>query len=312
MGGDFSLKDFRIRHGSSTEAIRYGKSLMFFHMLRMKLGNKMFIDGLKKFYRNNLSKIASFDDLKISFEKVSQQNLDKEFDQWISRTGAPEIRIKNVTVTQEKGVYILNGNIEQIQTGEAYVLDIRVAVSMEGKEYAYQSLLRMNKKIIEFTLRLPSRPLRIDIDPEYDVFRRLNRNEIPPAISRALGTKKMLVLIPFSADEPLKEKYLMLANNLKESGPDVVDIKFDHEIKEIPTEYAVAVLGWENRFLNDVAKTLSLYKVNFDSSGIKIDNKSMTKRKFLHLTLFIPNKDGKTFMVDRGKLSQVDNLWVGV
>lgn len=370
MGRDFSLKDFRIRHSSSTEAIGYGKSLMFFHMLRMKLGNKMFIDGLKKFYRDNLFKIASFDDLKISFEKVSQQNLDKEFDQWISRTGAPEIRIKNVTVTQEKDVYILNGNIEQIQTGEAYVLDIPVAVSMEGKEYAYQSLLRMNKKIIEFTLRLPSRPLRIDIDPEYDVFRRLNRNEVPPAISQALGAKKMLVLIPFSADETLKEKYLMLANNLKESGPDVVDIKFDHEVKEIPTEYAVAVLGWENRFLNDVVNTLSLYKVNFDSSGIKIDNKFITKkgnsfifasrniknpdiplilvasdnyraldgisRKLPHyhkysylvfegdepvnilkgrwpvfnspMTLFIPNKDGKTFMVDRGKLSQREPL----
>jgi len=34
---DFPLTEFRTRHSSASEAVGYGKSMMFFHMLRLKL-----------------------------------------------------------------------------------------------------------------------------------------------------------------------------------------------------------------------------------------------------------------------------------
>jgi hypothetical protein len=52
-GRDFPLAQFRSRHSSSSEAVGYGKSLMFFHMLRLQLGDEAFVQGLQDFYRDN-------------------------------------------------------------------------------------------------------------------------------------------------------------------------------------------------------------------------------------------------------------------
>jgi aminopeptidase N len=49
---DFPLARFRSRHSNATEAIGYGKALMFFHMLRMELGDVAFVDGLRRFYHD--------------------------------------------------------------------------------------------------------------------------------------------------------------------------------------------------------------------------------------------------------------------
>ncbi len=38
--------------------------------------------------------------------------------------------------------------------------------------------------------QLPGRPLRVDVDPEFDLFRRLDRTETPPALSQAFGAEQ--------------------------------------------------------------------------------------------------------------------------
>ncbi|MBE0617618.1 MAG: peptidase M28, partial [Proteobacteria bacterium] len=44
-GRDFPLREFRARHSSATEAVGYGKGLMFYHMLRRRLGDEAFVQG---------------------------------------------------------------------------------------------------------------------------------------------------------------------------------------------------------------------------------------------------------------------------
>ena len=46
-GRDFPLTQFRTRHSPSSEAIGYGKALMFFHMLRLELGDDVFKQGIQ-------------------------------------------------------------------------------------------------------------------------------------------------------------------------------------------------------------------------------------------------------------------------
>jgi hypothetical protein len=128
----------------------------------------------------------------------------------------------------------------------------------------------MDGKQVELRLHLPSRPLRIDVDPEFDVFRRLDRQEIPPAISQALGAKKMLILLPSSADKRVLQGYRDLSAALGMSGPDKVEVRLDNQMKELPVLSAVAVLGWENRFLKEVMSALSDYDVTIDSKGLRM------------------------------------------
>ena len=47
---DFPLTKFINRYNAPSEAIGYGKALMFFHMLRMKLGDEIFKKSFNHFY----------------------------------------------------------------------------------------------------------------------------------------------------------------------------------------------------------------------------------------------------------------------
>ncbi|MDH5258756.1 MAG: M1 family aminopeptidase, partial [Gammaproteobacteria bacterium] len=97
-GGDFPLKDFVSRHNAVTEAVGYGKTLMMFHMLRLKLGDETFARGLQDLYLNYRYKMAGYADIENIFSAVSKQNLKPFFDMWINRTGAPDLQLKNVAV----------------------------------------------------------------------------------------------------------------------------------------------------------------------------------------------------------------------
>lgn len=268
---DFPLTGFRSRHSSSSEAVGYGKSLMLFHMLRRELGDATFAKGLQDFYREQKFKIASFDDLQKSFERVSGKNLGKEFDQWLTRTGAPKLKLVKADAQAKGNEYLLSIRVEQTQKGDVYRLHIPLAVTMEGQDRAYQTVVRMDRKQLDITLSLPSRPLRIDVDPEFDIFRRLDIDEIPPAITQALGAKSILVILPSSAPAPLLEAYRDIAKALAGSGPDTSEVKLDKEIKNLPSDRAIAILGWENRFADKAITSLSRYGVIRHQKGIRIE-----------------------------------------
>ncbi len=262
-GKDFPLSEFRMRYSAPTESIGYGKSLLFFHMLRQKLGDKHFTAGLQDFYLKNRFKFASFNDIKKSFEDASKKNLSIDFKEWITQAGAPEIRLSDVKVTTDKEAYVITGYIEQVQKGEAYHLQIPVAVTMENTERAFQTVLNMDKKKMKFSISAPSRPLRIDIDPEFDIFRRLDRAETPPAISQVLGAKELLIILPSSAPHSLLQAYREFAATL---NADETKIMLDKEIKKLPSDQAVVILGWENIFLKEIASLLSKYDVSINQT----------------------------------------------
>jgi hypothetical protein len=273
---DFPLTEFRSRHSASSEAIGYGKSLMFFHMLRRELGDKTFTAGLQDFYRKNKYRSASFDDIRESFERVSEKKLQSEFDQWVRRKGAPKIKLVSTKVEKDEGGYGLSIGIEQVQAEDAYLMQIPVAVTMEGEERAWQTIVELDKKRLEMQYHLPSRPVRVDLDPEFDLFRRLDIGEIPPAISQALGAKKMLVILPSSAENAMLHAYQEFSEGLAKSGPDEVEVMLDTDIKKLPSDRAVTILGWENRFLDSMVAALSGYDLAIARSSLRIGKTALT------------------------------------
>jgi hypothetical protein len=270
-GKDFPLALFRSRHSSSSEAIGYGKGLMFFHMLRLELGDVAFKRGIQGFYKNYAFRVASFDELRTSCETASGKDLAQQFEQWVKRTGAPSLAVSEATALVVQDGFILSAWLEQTQPGEAYSLRIPVAITLGGKENAFQAVVEMSEKKQELKLRVPGRPLRLDVDPEFDLFRRLELSEMPPAVSQALGAKKMLVLLPSSAPQELLQAYRELAASLGRSGPDEIEVRLDTEVAAIPPDCAVALLGWENLFLNDLRAALSGYDLLVSPQAVRIN-----------------------------------------
>lgn len=251
---DFPLTAFRGRHSSVTEAVGYGKALMLFHMLRQQLGDTAFIEGLRQLYRRHQLQAANFDDVARSFTPFSQQPLDSFFEQWVQGTGAPSLRVHDARATPQGDGFRLTARVEQVQPGPAYRLQIPIAIHMEGVEYAHQVQIAMDGKEYPLALQLPARPGRLDIDPEFDVFRRLDRHERPPAISQVLGAERVLMVLPAAAPRALREGYRALAQSWQ-SGR--LEIRSDDDLTALPSDRAIWLFGWENRFRRWFATALA-------------------------------------------------------
>jgi len=255
-GRDFPLAEFTSRHGSSSEAIGYGKSQMFFHMLRHKLGDEAFVLGLHRLYRQYQFKQAGFDDLQQVFQTVSDDDLSSFFRQWIQHSGAPALQLADVTVVKDKVGWRLSGTLKQIQGGDAYQLTVPVAVTLEAQEGAFQTNLVLNNKQQLFSLKLADKPMRLDIDPEFDLFRRVSRAEIPPALSQAFGAERVLIVLPSKALAETQAAYEALVKSWGNSQFGNLEAVYDDALDALPEDRTVWLLGGQNLFADKVVATL--------------------------------------------------------
>jgi hypothetical protein len=262
---DKPLSQFRSRHSSASEAIGYGKALMLFHMLRLELGDDAFVAGLKKFYADNRWRRAGWTDLRAAFEAVSGTKLSWFFAQWVERTGAPTLELKNLSVESAGDKWVVKGTVEQVQEGAPYRLGVRVALTLEGEEEAVDYLVPLggDTTATDFEFSAKSRPLRLDLDPAFDIFRTLHPAETPPALSGAFGAAGQLIVLPSQASPELLEGYRGLANMWSKNGEAEVTVVTDDEISELPRDKGIWVLGWENFFFTEATKPLALYPAKF-------------------------------------------------
>lgn len=267
---DFPLREFRGRHSSVTEAVGYGKTLMFFHMLRREIGDERFIAGLRLFYRRHRFRTASFDDLASSFTEAAGEPLEPFFDQWVQQRGAPSLRVRDVRSTRAGDEYVLTGAIEQAQPGPPYRVRVPVAVRLDGVEAAYQDDIRVDAKWHPFELRLSAPPTRLDVDPEFDVFRRLDRNEIPPAISQALGDDRVLFVLPGAASSAVQRGYEDLVRSWFRDRAHAPAIVRDADMTELPADRTVWLFGWENRFRPELARALAGYEFSASADTVRL------------------------------------------
>ena len=267
---DFPLTEFRMRHSSATEAVGYGKTMMFFHMLRMQLGDKAFVHALQKLYSDYKFRRTSFSDLQDAFVSIAGKEVKRPFTQWTQRVGAPALRVSQPRTTVDGKEYILTAVVDQVQPGPAYVLKLPVAVHLQGQEQAVQTIVSMYRKRLELELRVPEKPLRLDIDPEFDIFRRLDRNEIPPALTRSFGADKVLILLPTAGSDPVRQGFRQLAESWAQSQSEEIEIRWDRDMDRLPSDRGVWLFGWKNRFREEIENGVSDYDATITDTGVRI------------------------------------------
>lgn len=253
---DFPLSAFTARHSSSSESVGYGKSQMLFHMLRLKLGDDVFVAGLRQLYTRYQFKAASFGDIEQVFTEASGKPQAEFFRQWTTRMGAPALELGKVTRQRHGVQWRIQGELRQTQTGEAFLLQVPVAVTLAGQSPAWQSVIEMRGKTTPFTLEVPAEPLRMDVDSEFDVFRRVSRAETPAALSQVFGAEKVLVVLPANDTPEMVASFQSLVTDWRQNNPDI-QVRRDDEIKVLPHDRAIWLLGTENRFAPQMYKLLS-------------------------------------------------------
>ncbi len=272
---DFPLREFHGRHSAASEAVGYGKGMMLFHMLRLELGDKLFTAALQSFYRHYLFRKAGFGDLEKIFSTVAQHSLKEFFAQWVERAGAPQLRLAEARVERDETAFRVHAVIEQTQPGEIYSLRVPVAIHLVGGKEAIQRDVRLNQRRTTVNWRVPAKPWRLDVDPEFDVFRKLDRNEIPPALSQAFGAIQALVVLPSEASAPLKSAYQELARQWQGEGVQAV---LDTDLKRLPDDRAVWLLGWENRFRPQLSLALKGYALKETRDAVVLDGENLLRK----------------------------------
>jgi hypothetical protein len=159
--------------------------MMVFHMTRQLLGDDVFFDGLRRLYNERCFEEASWDDIVRSFEAVSGRSLEAWFEQWIGRPGAPVL-----SVTRSAGGH--DGVTVELRQEEPFY-DVVVPVSYEVAGDVRSRQVSMNAATFE--LELPEGTRWVAVDPDFQIFRKLHRGEIPPALSQVLGADSTVVVI---------------------------------------------------------------------------------------------------------------------
>ncbi len=255
---DFPLSHFLSRRDAVTEAVGYGKTAMMFNMLRQKLGDAQFIKALQAFYRDNRFRRASFDDIRKSFEAVSGLDLRSFFDQWTKDVGTPELKLEHV-VSQGAHVDIA---LSQVQPGRHFALDVPVFIETDKGIETRTVAMPADRARVDVSFDLKGAAQRVEIDPQFQVYRRLSPFEIPPSLSKAFGAKKVLIVMS-AQSAPL---YAGLAKAWSRDGVETV---MDSELNRLPADRAVWVLGAGNKFAPAVAEVLKPYGASLDAAGLR-------------------------------------------
>jgi hypothetical protein len=196
---DFALRDFTERESASTQAVGYGKTMMVFHMTRRLVGEDAFFDGLRRFYSEHLFEEASWDDIVHSLEAASDRSLAEWFEQWIGRPGAPVLSVARA-VDEGGGAGDGDGAHQDDETGvwielreEEPFYDLQVPI-----RYEVAGELRTREvPLVAGTARvaLEASARWVAVDPDFEIFRKLHRGEIPPALSQVLGADSAVVVL---------------------------------------------------------------------------------------------------------------------
>jgi hypothetical protein len=264
---DFPLNQFISRHNATSEAIGYGKSLMVWDMLREQVGDEIFVKSLQKFYRENKFKRASFNDIRHAFESTADTDLNSFFEQWINRTGAPELKLSKAETEQKGKNFHLNFNLSQIQRKDAFELSIPVVVTFSDTTEIQR--VHMVQKEQSFNLVFSKPPLLLQIDPQFHVFRRLHHNEIPPSLSKIFGSDEILIILPTADSKDKLEHYKQLASIWAKDQTKNIKTITDEEITEFPSDKAVWILGSNNLFSAVIKDGIKDYNTEIGPNSIR-------------------------------------------
>jgi len=273
---DFPLNKFGSRHDAASEAVGYGKSLMMWHMLRRKLGDETFKKGFTLFYENFKFKTASFDDIRTSFETVTGNDLKPFFTQWLSRTGAPEIAIIVAKVSKTSDKFHVSLLLEQKQKADVFIVDIPIVIATpKGLE---TFIVNMKDRKQDFEFELSSEPLKLAVDPQYDVFRFLDPMEVPPTWSKILASKENLVVLPAKAEASKKQLYKDFIDQWKAADNDEFEVVFDNELTMLPVNKTIWIIGFENKFADKINVAVSDSHSSLQGDSVVFENRATAKQ----------------------------------
>ena len=210
---DRPLRAFKSKQHQASQVIGYNKLAFVFHMLVNEIGQPAFTDGLRRFWSKHVYAQAGWEDLQAAFEQAADRELDWFFRQWLERSGAPRLSLGAHSVKKVAAGYLTRIEILQPVTGYRFKLPVLLATADGDQRHE----VIISDALTRVEMLTPTKPRYIHVDPDSDVFRRLQQGETPP-ILRDVTLNPAAITVIASTDA----EFVEVARNLAAGLMDVV------------------------------------------------------------------------------------------
>jgi hypothetical protein len=274
---DFPLNRFLGPHGQTSRAVGYGRAMMFFHMLSEELGDTLFREGLRRFYRDNRFKTAGYRELQQAFENTAGTELSGIFRQWTTRVGAPALKISELAITRSGNRYLLEGVLQQVQNEQPFRLRVPIGILLQGEEQPRLLHVDMTRRKQRLRLEFEHPPLWLSVDPLFDLFRQLDPGEIPSSVGQLFGSEKLTLVLPSSAPAQELAAYQKLARAwaARHAG---IEILWDKELRDIPNDGMVWLFGRHNSLAMHFLALTSEQPLQLEQEHLQLGDRSYSLR----------------------------------
>ena len=141
----------------------YDKGSWVLHMLRGRLGDDRFFDGIRRYYREHEHGTGTTADLQRALEAASGMNLTGFFDQWVFRPGFPRFRASSIWDASRRTATI---TVEQIQPADWPTFSTPLTLTLTTASGTIRTSVDIDERLERYNLQLDAEPLSIVIDPD--------------------------------------------------------------------------------------------------------------------------------------------------
>jgi aminopeptidase N len=188
---DFPLSRFISRTDPVTQTVGYDKGAMVFHMLRKTVGDRAFWQSLRDIYARYRFEAITWSDIQNAFEHRSGRSLKRFFRQWVFRAGAPGLSLSQVSVAATGKGFRVDGRIDQTRP----FFDLNLELALQTDKETVRRTGSLSNGQTAFSLVGSGRPVQLTVDPDIQVFRRLDPGEVPATINTIKGSSSVCVVV---------------------------------------------------------------------------------------------------------------------
>lgn len=257
---DFPLTEFTTRSSAASQAVGYGKTLMLWHMLRVELGDELFLAGLRRLYNDYRFQRIGFTGIAGLFSEVAGYDLQPFFAQWVNRIGASELSVSVDEVGNNRAQIMF----AQIHSGDPYLLNVPLALYYAGQDSPEIHLISLSQKLEGVLAPDYDRLEAVLVDPWFDVFRKLDREETPPTVGELFGAGEITFLVP----RQNREDWTQMAEAFAR-GVDARILPAE-SVNELPADRSVWVLGRDNPFAGEVFAAAAAYGAAANTEDVEL------------------------------------------
>lgn len=210
---DFPLTAFTGRTSAATRAVGYGKAAFVFHMIRQRIGNEPFWHALQAVFSERLFVKTSWEDLRRIFVRGGKWDDGESrvfFDQWVRRSGAPYLELRDVRARREARGWQIEGSLSQ----NAPAYGLHATLRLRTASTLSDTSITANDRNTSFSLAAAQAPEELGVDPDIDIFRRLSPGEIPVTVNSVKGAKTLVAVLANGAPSGSEDVFKILLEGL--------------------------------------------------------------------------------------------------